>query len=163
MASLCLDELTRWCECYNSTQAPHLPNQIRLVWEGLVLPNVTNVGSCRDEIVNSRVIFIWSLIHGSSWSGFITVEPAYHSAVQTPLETAEIKGVGFYANSHRFVIFTFFRIMKTLDTCMISRSYSTGGKCVRDWKYLASTFAESNVLVTEKLPNRASVTPTPGI
>ena len=34
----------------------------------------TKFGNCRCEIVGRRVIFIWSLIHESSWSGLIKVE-----------------------------------------------------------------------------------------
>ena len=37
--------------------------------------NDTKFGNCRGEIVDRRVIFIWSLIHGSSWSGLIKVGP----------------------------------------------------------------------------------------
>ena len=47
-----------------------------VVWEGLSLPQDTKFGNCRDEIVDRRVILIWSLIHGSSWSGLIKVGPA---------------------------------------------------------------------------------------
>ena len=43
--------------------------------EGLSLPHDTKFGNCRGEIVDRRVIFIWSLIHGSSWSGLIKVGP----------------------------------------------------------------------------------------
>ena len=46
-----------------------------VMWEGLSLPQDTKFGNCRDEIVDRRVIFIWSLIHGSSWSGLIKVGP----------------------------------------------------------------------------------------
>ena len=46
-----------------------------VVWEGQALPHDTKFGNCRCEIVGSRVIFIWSLIHGSSWSGLIKAEP----------------------------------------------------------------------------------------
>ena len=46
-----------------------------VMWEGLSLPQDTKLGNCRDEIVDRRVIFIWSLIHGSSWSGLIKVGP----------------------------------------------------------------------------------------
>ena len=58
-----------------------------VMWEGLSLPQDTKFGNCRDEIVDRRVIFIWSLIHGSSWSlihgsswsGLIKVGPALWS------------------------------------------------------------------------------------
>ena len=46
-----------------------------VMWEGLSLPQDTKFGNCWDEIVDRRVIFIWSLIHGSSWSGLIKVGP----------------------------------------------------------------------------------------
>ena len=46
-----------------------------VMWEGLSLPQDTKFGNCRDEIVDRRVIFIWSLIHGSSWSSLIKVGP----------------------------------------------------------------------------------------
>ena len=43
-----------------------------VMWEGLSLPHDTKFGNCRGD---RRVIFIWSLIHGSSWSGLIKVGP----------------------------------------------------------------------------------------
>ena len=46
-----------------------------VMWEGLSLPHDTKFGNCRGEIGDRRVIFIWSLIHGSSWSGLIKVGP----------------------------------------------------------------------------------------
>ena len=46
-----------------------------VMWEGLSLPHDTKFGNCRGETVDRRVIFIWSLIHGSSWSGLIKVGP----------------------------------------------------------------------------------------
>ena len=46
-----------------------------VMWEGLSLPHDTKFGNCRGTIVDRRVIFIWSLIHGSSWSGLIKVGP----------------------------------------------------------------------------------------
>ena len=49
-----------------------------VMWEGLSLPHDTKFGNCRGEIVDRRVIFIWSLIHGSSWSGLIR-GPLLHS------------------------------------------------------------------------------------
>ena len=42
-----------------------------VMWEGQALPHDTKFGNSRCEIVGRRVIFIWSLIHGSSWSGLI--------------------------------------------------------------------------------------------
>ena len=44
------------------------------------LPHDTKFGNCRGEVVDRRVIFIWSLIYGSSWSGLINVRPGllYH-------------------------------------------------------------------------------------
>ena len=46
-----------------------------VMWEGQALPHDTKFGKSRCEIVGRRVIFIWSLIHGSSWSGLIKVGP----------------------------------------------------------------------------------------
>ena len=46
-----------------------------VMWEGLSLPHDTKFGNCRGAIVDRRVIFIWSLIHGLSWSGLIKVGP----------------------------------------------------------------------------------------
>ena len=46
-----------------------------VMWEGQALPHDTKFGNSRCEIVGRRVIFIWSLIHGSSWSGLIKVVP----------------------------------------------------------------------------------------
>ena len=47
-----------------------------VMWEGQALPHDTKFGNCRCETVDRRVIFIRSLIHGSSWSGLIKAEPA---------------------------------------------------------------------------------------
>ena len=52
-----------------------------VVWEGLSLPQDKKFGNCRDEICDRRVIFIWSLIHGSSWSGLIKVGPGGNQPV----------------------------------------------------------------------------------
>ena len=49
-------------------QALLLSNQISLIHD-------TKFGNCRCKIVDSRVFPIWSLIHGSSWSGLIKAEP----------------------------------------------------------------------------------------
>ena len=46
-----------------------------VMWEGQALPHDTKFGNCRDKIVDSKVFPSWSLIHGSSWSGLIKVEP----------------------------------------------------------------------------------------
>ena len=46
-----------------------------VMWEGLSLPHGTKFGNCRGEIVDNRMIFIWSLIHGSGWSCLIKAEP----------------------------------------------------------------------------------------
>ena len=48
-----------------------------VMWEGRALPHDTKFGNCRCEMVGRRVIFIWSLIHGSSWSGLIKSEPGH--------------------------------------------------------------------------------------
>ena len=50
-----------------------------VMWEGQALPHDTKFGNSRCEIVGRRVIFIWSLIHGSSWSGLIKVGPGHKS------------------------------------------------------------------------------------
>ena len=50
-----------------------------VMWEGLSLPHDTKFGNCRCKIVDSRVFPIWSLIHGSSWSGLIRAEPGDYS------------------------------------------------------------------------------------
>ena len=46
-----------------------------VMWEGLSLPLDTKFGNCRGEIVDRRMVFIWSLIHGSGWSRLIKAEP----------------------------------------------------------------------------------------
>ena len=51
-----------------------LPDFVSM-WEGQALPHDTKFGNCRCEAVNWRVIFIRSLIHGSSWSSLIKAEP----------------------------------------------------------------------------------------
>ena len=50
-----------------------------VMWEGQALPHDTKFSNCRCEIVGRRVIFIWSLIPGSSWSGLIKAEPECHT------------------------------------------------------------------------------------
>ena len=56
---------------------PWIKDQLRnaLLSTILSLPHDTKFGNCRGETVDRRVIFIWSLIHGSSWSGLIKVGP----------------------------------------------------------------------------------------
>ena len=49
-----------------------------VMWEGQALPHDTKFGNSRCEMVGRRVIFIWSLIHGSSWSGLIKVGPGIY-------------------------------------------------------------------------------------
>ena len=46
-----------------------------VMWEGQALPHDTKFSNCRCEILGRRVIFISSLIPGSSWSGMIKAEP----------------------------------------------------------------------------------------
>ena len=46
-----------------------------VMWEGRALPHDTKFGNFRCEMVGRRVIFIWSLIRGSSWYGLIKAEP----------------------------------------------------------------------------------------
>ena len=46
-----------------------------VMWEGQALPHDTKFSNCRCEILGRRVIFISSLIPGSSWSGLIKAEP----------------------------------------------------------------------------------------
>ena len=53
-----------------------------VMWEGLSLPHDTKFGNCRGEIVDRRVFFIWSLIHGSSWSGLIKVGPDHQATAK---------------------------------------------------------------------------------
>ena len=52
-----------------------------VMWEGQALPHDTKFSNCRCEIVGRRVIFIWSLIPGSSWSGLIKAEPEWRKIV----------------------------------------------------------------------------------
>ena len=53
-----------------------------VMWEGQALPHDTKFSNCRCEIVGRRVIFIWSLIPGSSWSGLIKAELGLHSTTK---------------------------------------------------------------------------------
>ena len=46
-----------------------------VMWEGQALPRDTKFGNCRGEIVDMGAFPSWSLIHGSSWSGLIKVDP----------------------------------------------------------------------------------------
>ena len=49
--------------------------KLSVMWEGQALPHDTKFSNSGCAIVGRRVIFIWSLIHGSSWSGLIKVGP----------------------------------------------------------------------------------------
>ena len=66
------------------------------MWEGQALPHDTKFGNCRDQIVDSRAFPSWSLIHGSSWSGLLKVEPGvlcnigYPSKIYLKLKSHEI-------------------------------------------------------------------------
>ena len=61
-----------------------------VMWEGQALPHDTKFSNCRCEIVSRRVIFIWSLIPGSSWSGLIKAEPG-RMVINCTLATMEPK------------------------------------------------------------------------
>ena len=87
-----------------------------VMWEGLSLPQDTKFGNCRDEIVDIGVIFIWSLIHGSSWSGLIKVGPVRKLWGKLPVHILAIR-VNPVA---RCIIFV--ELGYTLDACMICRS-----------------------------------------
>ena len=50
-----------------------------VIWEGFSLPHDTKFG--RGEIVHRKTIFIWSLIHGSGWSGVIKAEPGISTQI----------------------------------------------------------------------------------
>ena len=69
--------LTRKCSAVHNF-APTV-TKFCVMWEGLSLPHDTKFGNCRDGVANRRVIFIWSLTHGSSWSGLIKVGPGWFS------------------------------------------------------------------------------------
>ena len=56
-----------------------------VMWEGLSLPH----GNCRGEIVDRRMVFVWSLIHGSGWSPLIKAEPGARSCCQ--VDAAHLK------------------------------------------------------------------------
>ena len=61
-----------------------------VMWEGLSLPHDTKFGNYRCEIVGRRVIFIWSLICGSSWSGLIKAGPGLANLCQWKRPLREI-------------------------------------------------------------------------
>ena len=56
-------------------------------------PTRHKIGNCRCEIVGRRVIFIWSLIHGSSWSGLIKSEPGENRRILPSITSALQKHV----------------------------------------------------------------------
>ena len=78
-----------------------------VLWEGLSLPHDTKFGNCRGAIVDRRVIFIWSLILGSSWSCLINVGPGlmmingafYEERVLKP---SKASGINLYSH-HAFM------------------------------------------------------------
>ena len=61
-----------------------------VMWEGQALPHDTKFGNCRCKIVGRRVIFIWPLIHGSSWSRLIKAEPGIYSCFSTIRINSEV-------------------------------------------------------------------------
>ena len=63
-----------------------------VMWEGLSLPHDTKFGNCRGEIVDRRMIFIWSLIHGSGWSSLTKAEPG---TLPYSLITANLMKIGY--------------------------------------------------------------------
>ena len=71
-------------------------NKFCVMWEGQAPPpQDTKFGNCRCEIVGRRVIFIWDLIHGSSWSGLIKAEPG-----DTMGEGISSHGTDLYIQKH---------------------------------------------------------------
>ena len=68
------DQLDPWIEDQlgNALLSKILPLQL---WNFVSCPTWHKCGNCRGEIADRRVIFNWSLIHGSSWSGLIKVGP----------------------------------------------------------------------------------------
>ena len=65
-----------------------------VMWEGLSLPHDTKFGNCMGEIVDRRMVFIWSLIHGSGWSRLIKAEPdlcCYHHLFEVGFPNLEEK------------------------------------------------------------------------
>ena len=78
---------------------------------GQALPHDTKFGNSRCKIVGRRVIFIWSLIHGSSWSGLIKAEPG--------------------ATTGYSVVFCFNTIAAdTLATCISNYGMEYAGSCL---------------------------------
>ena len=69
-----MDQGSTWKGSAVHNSAPTV-TKFCVMWEGLSLPHDTKFGNCWDEIVDRRVIFTWSLIHGSSWLGLINAEP----------------------------------------------------------------------------------------
>ena len=63
-----------------------------VMWEGLSLPHDTKFRNTRGEIVDRRMIFIWSLIHGSSWSRLIKAEPVLITSERHYGKVASDKG-----------------------------------------------------------------------
>ena len=71
------DQLDPWSNKKRSVVHNFVPTVTKfcVMWEGLSFPHDTKFGNCRGEIVDRRVIFIWSMIHGSSWYGLINLGP----------------------------------------------------------------------------------------
>ena len=67
------------------------------MWEGLSLPHDTKFGNCRGDIVDRRMILIWSLIHGSGWTGLIKVDPGRFKGkvLQLPWQDVDLTGFDF--------------------------------------------------------------------
>ena len=68
-----------------------------VMWEGLSLPQDTKFGNCRGEIVHRRMISIWSLIHGSGWSGLIKADPSLY-VINRPIKHLQNYSTRIYIN-----------------------------------------------------------------
>ena len=87
-ASIKPDQLDPWIkdQIGNALLSTILPLQLRNFVSSL--PPDTKFGTCRGEIVDRRMICIWSLIHGSGWSGLIKAEP--YISIEIAFSTAWI-------------------------------------------------------------------------
>ena len=69
------DQLDPWIK--DQLRNALLSTILSLQLQGLSLPHDTKFGNRRGEMFDRRVIFIWTLIHGSSWSGLKKVGPGW--------------------------------------------------------------------------------------
>ena len=143
-----------------------------VMWEGQAHPHDTKFGNSRCEIVDRRVIFIWSLIHGLRWSGLIKAEPGKSNnipqilwgVITIPCPSYLLQahkssymytpGVGVTKPISSVPLFSkIFSIVKTHVSSRISRSY-LAGVAAAQLRWHLSNINVIQILLEVLLPDR---------